>query len=290
VGVPRAAQPPTRAGGFVFEVAQFGGGADLRASVLAMTRVLIPSYVRNSGHHPGRPIRVALVEKADGGTNTPHACVVGYDPAEDPAHPDPSFLHLLAHEPFHTWLGDVGHLQGSESITWFHEGFTDYLSLWHLASVKQIEPGWFADRILTLEALARGSSALGRTAFAQEGGWRDGDGARETLAYKGGAILALGLDVALRTQRKPGLMEMISDLGRTVEGPVSLADVRGWMESHGQAAFYERYVAAPALPDARGLLREAGFTWAERPAESGGTGAVTVDRERLARFLAFTGR
>lgn len=66
---------------------------------------------------------------------------------------------------------------------------------------------WFAERIATLHAEARGSAACGQVRFGDpDVGWRDHDGPRETLGYRGGALLAFQADVELRRQGRPGLL------------------------------------------------------------------------------------
>ncbi len=250
--------------GIGYEVMQFGPGDDRTAVVLRAARSLIPAYARHCGRSPDEPVRIVLLDTTTGSTHTDHGCILGYRPGEDARGLTPRFTHVLAHELFHDWLGAGGFVAGSESITWFHEGFTDYLSLWHIAAVGLVDRGWFADRIGAIEAEARRSSALGTVAFAETaGGWRDDMGPRETLAYRGGAILAFGADVELRRSGRPGLMQLVADLARTTDGEATLNDLRGWMEAHGLADFYRRYVAEPALPDGVSLLGSIGFEAAE---------------------------
>ncbi len=246
--------------GIHYEVIQFGPGDDRTAAVLHAARSVVPAYARHSGRAPDEPVRIVLLDTTTGSTHTDHGCMLGYRPAEDARGLTPRFTHVLAHELFHDWLGAGGFVAGSESITWFHEGFTDYLSLWHIAAVGLVDRAWFADRIGAIEAEARRSSALGTVAFAETaGGWRDDMGPRETLAYRGGAILAFGADVELRRAGRPGLMQLVADLARTTEGEAMLEDVRGWMEAHGLADFCRRYVGEPALPDGVALLDSLGF-------------------------------
>lgn len=254
--------------GIHYEVIQFGPGDDRTAAVLHAARSVVPAYARHSGRAPDEPVRIVLLDTATGSTHTDHGCMLGYRPAEDARGLTPRFTHVLAHELFHDWLGAGGFVAGSESITWFHEGFTDYLSLWHIAGAGLVDRGWFADRIAAIEAEARGSSALGTVAFAETaGGWRDDMGPRETLAYRGGAILAFGADVELRRAGRPGLMQLVADLARTTDGEATLDDVRGWMEAHGLADFYRRYVLEPALPDGVAMLKSIGFEALEAETE-----------------------
>ena len=48
-------------------------------------------------------------------------------------------------------------------------------------------------------------------------GWRDHDGPREKLGYRGGAMLAFHADVELRRQGRPGLLQLIADRAIVVD-------------------------------------------------------------------------
>jgi predicted metalloprotease with PDZ domain len=281
IGTPRASSRSER-DAIRFEVVQFGSGPDLTQSVLRVSEAVVPAYARNTLRAPTAPVRIIMLEQARGGTHTAHGCLIGYNPAADPKNPNPWFAHFLAHELFHDWLG--GYLCGSESITWFHEGFTDYLSLWHLTAAAVVTPEWMAERLSALADEALLSKAAGKVAFADTaGGWRDRDGPRETLAYKGGALLAFAADVELRRAGKPGLLRIVSDLAKTVKGEVTLGDVREWMEANGLAGFYTRHVATPELPDCRVLLTTIGFETYEAEADLTYLGIRLVDGPNIGR-------
>jgi hypothetical protein len=249
-------------GGLVYEVAQFGAGDDRSAEVLQVARSVIPLYERHSGHPHGRSVRFYLFEGTPGATNTRSACVASYRPAEKPL--TPHFKHVIAHELFHGWLGS-DFIRADEAIAWFHEGFTDYLSLWHCAASGVVDRGWFATRLIAIDAEARQSPAYGKVAFAEKGiSWRTS--ANEKLAYRGGAVLAFVIDVELRKQGRPGLMQMIADLGAgNLKGPVCLGDLRAWMQRHGLESIYRRHVEGKELPPIGDAITSLGFSLEDIP-------------------------
>jgi hypothetical protein len=242
-----------------FEVAQFGPGPDRTADVLGAARALIPLYGKNSGRPYGETVRLFLTPLTSGGTNTDHGSILSYRADDFEGGLSIRFIRLLSHEMFHIWLG--GYLKPEdESLVWFHEGFTEYLAMWHVVAAGLAEPDWLAERALSLEAEARRSSAFGRVAFGDPGvRWRDDNGPNETLGYKGGATLALLTDVELRREGRPGLMRLIADLLRQ-GAPLSLESIRAWMNANGLADFYGQLIARPAaLPDVGSALVAMGF-------------------------------
>jgi predicted metalloprotease with PDZ domain len=79
----------------------------------------------------------------------------------------------VAHELFHYWLGSPGWIEGNDAIAWFHEGFTDYISLWDAAATGIVDRDWFARRMAAIDAAAHESATYGKVAFTQEGvRWR----------------------------------------------------------------------------------------------------------------------
>jgi len=73
---------------------------------------------------------------------------------------------------------------------------------WHVAASSLASREGFAERIAIMDAAARGSAVYGQVAFGDpDVGWRDHDGPRETLGYRGGALLAFHADVELRRQQ-----------------------------------------------------------------------------------------
>jgi hypothetical protein len=251
-------------GELVYEVAQFGAGDDQSAAVMQVAQSVIPLYELYSGHAHGCPVRFYLFEGTPGANGLRSACVASYRAAEKGL--TPQFRHVIAHELFHGWLGS-DFIQADEAVAWFHEGFTDYLSLWHCAASGVIDRGWFATRLIAIDAEARRSPAYGKVAFAAKGiDWRSS--ANEKLAYRGGAVLAFLIDVELRKQGRPGLMQMIADLGaRNLKGPISLGEIRAWMQGHGLESIYKTVVEGKELPPMANTLASLGFSLKDAPVE-----------------------
>ncbi|HSD11188.1 MAG TPA: hypothetical protein VLF14_09400, partial [Candidatus Binatia bacterium] len=256
------------AGGLRFEIAQFGPGPDGTGHALRIAETLVPLYGRNSGRPYGEPVRLFLTPLTRGGTHTDHGCIVGFQADDLDAENVPEFIRIVAHELFHNWLGGCLRPPDDESLVWFHEGFTEYFTTWHMTASSLASREWFAERLASMDAVARSSSAFGRVTFAEPSvRWRDGDGPNETLAYRGGAMLAFFADVELRRQGGPGLMKLVADLLRDGDRPLTLVAIREWMGSNGLAEFYASYVAKPAsLPDLDSALREIGFEATESEA------------------------
>jgi predicted metalloprotease with PDZ domain len=203
------------------------------------------------------------------------------------AGPSLDFVRLAAHELFHIWLGGFIAPPEDESLVWCHEGFTQYLAMWHAVAAGLDEPDGFAERALSPEAEARSSRTFGRVAFADPSVcWRDGNGPDETLGYKGGATLALLADVERRRAGRAGLKELVAELLRA-GGPLSLAAIHDRMEALGLAEFYGRFVASPAPPPAIGAaLLELGFEAADREASLTCVGIQVGDGEASRGIVA----
>ena len=280
-GLPQAHERFERAAAPVV-VAQFGSAAKVAAEVGQVVVTLVEAMGDALAYPRETPLFVFVTDAGGGGMGAEHGFVVGFEATSPASHAQsPYFRHLVAHELFHDWLGIT--VDANESIVWFHEGFTDYLALWHLASSELVPRTWFAERLLELEADALRQSALGTVAFAEAGvGWRDGDGPLETMAYKGGALLAFALDVELRQGGHPGLHELIRDLLRSEEQAVELEFLRTWLDERDLAGFYAQAIAGTALPPVIEGLSRVGFeleqvseslTWLGVRAEGEGLGA-----------------
>ncbi len=248
----------SQAGDLVFEVAQLGGGANINEEVLHWVEKYVGSCGRTTGRTLSEPVRLFLVDEGGGGVRTDHGQEVAIGKDGPRIARSPYFKQTVAHELFHNWIG--GFLQApDESTIWFSEGFTDYLSLWHMASIGEVSRDWFAERMMEIDEEARRESSLGKIAFADpDVDWRDGDGPNETMAYKGGASLAFVLDVELREGGKTGLVQMIRDL-MAKGGEYDLGSLCQWMESQGLGDFCAHHVRGREIPDVRAALLEAGF-------------------------------
>ena len=116
----------------------------------------------------------------------------------------------------------------------------------------------FGDRVRWYERLAAESPAFGSVRFDDRAvKWRERD--NETVAYKGGALLAFHLDATLRAAGKPGLPMLFRDLVRGNDSRYTLEAIRGWVEAQGLGGFWSRHVATGKLPDVGEALVRIGF-------------------------------
>ncbi len=262
IGVPASLRRDQREG-ITFEVAQFGTGWDRTEAVLRVAENVVPLYDRDSGFKRGHPVRIFLFDGAAVNTGTRTAIIMGYRPSEKEF--SSWSKQTVAHELFHDLLGYW--IEANDSIAWFHEGFTDYLSLWYAAASGVVDRDWFAARLTALDDAARRSAQFGKVAFAQGGvNWRASG--YEALAYRGGAALAFLTDVELRKHGRRGLIELIADLGKQQSrAPVTMDEIAGWLREHGLAAFYESYYEGKGLPEIEDALKAVGYGVEEKEAE-----------------------
>lgn len=257
-GVPKA-QLASEGDGPRVEVLQLGGSALVAERVLDLLTRLAPSYARRTGFPAKDPIRALVLDEGWGGTGTDHGLKISYEP-RDTRHADsPYFANTVAHELFHDWLGCT--LKPADGSTvWFHEGFTDYAAIRQLAATGCAPREWLSVRLLELEAEVRALSgavdfSAGDTAWRTEP-W-------EQLAYKGGALLAMDLDVELRARGHGGVLALVGELldeGREF----SQASLARLVRRHGLKAWYERRIVRGELPDPFESLQRAGFDVARR--------------------------
>ncbi len=238
----------------------FGAARDVSDTVGVMVEMLAPAMGAALESPAPSPLRVFVTDAGGGGMSSDHGFFVGYEASTPDFVEHSTYFHqTIAHELFHTWLGI--RVPGNEDIVWFHEGFTDYFALWFLAATGGCERRWFAERVLELDAEARATSSLGSISFADpDTAWRDGDGPNERMAYQGGLLLALALDVELRAAGKPGALQIVKDFLQDGVAP-DLASVRGWIESQGLKEFYARCVAGAGPPAAQEGLERLGFVF-----------------------------
>lgn len=251
-------------GDVAVHVVQFGGDRDRAAPLAAFAQRYLEACTRSLGAPPARPLTLVVTEPGHGGTRTDGAIAVGC-PAGSEAAFDVYTLHFLAHELFHDWLGGQLVSTQGEQLAWFWEGFTEYLSLWHLAHIGLVPRDWFAARVFDWEEDLRGNEHWGRAAFADpEVRWRDP--AIEPLAYQGSALLALALDVELRKAAGgTGLVALLRGLLAQDGGRYSLASIRAWLAAHGLEEFWGAHVATGRRIDPRPLLAAIGFEEAMVP-------------------------
>ena len=243
--------------GVPVEIAQFAAGPDLTAEIAGYAASLVTTISRTTDRGPRGPLRIIVGPQRDegvfGGTLTNDGLVVRL-----PTEPLSVVAKLtLAHEIFHDWLGS--HLVLDESVTWFNEGFTDYIALWHAAATGIVTPAEFAGRMFDIERDARESTSLGRVAFAApRTRWRDGDGPNETMAYRGGALLAFFTDIQLR-HRGAAITDLIRQLLSRPHRTYGLNDIRIAMTRLGVPDVYKQSIAGTHVPIVRPLLITAGF-------------------------------
>ncbi len=241
------------------EILQYGGPPGVAGPVADLTATLASHIGKTLDATPPNPCIVFVHGAGQGGMAADPGLLVGYDRKmpEGYVH-SPYYRHLVAHEFYHQWLGV--RVRADESIAWFHEGFTEYLSLWHLVATGLVEPAWFANRIEELGKEARDRSTWGEIPFAAPGvQWRDGDGPRETQAYKGGAMLAFAMDVELRRRGRSDLSALVRDLLAAESGPVTLESLEAWARDQGLGTFWTKHVSGTERLEIAALLATAGF-------------------------------
>jgi hypothetical protein len=247
--------------GVPVEVAQYAAGPDVTAEVAGYAESLVAAISRTTGRGPRGPLRILFEPQREegvfGGTLTNDGLVVRL-----PAGPLSVLSRLtLAHEIFHDWLGS--HLVEDGTVTWFNEGFTDYIALWHATAVGMLSPAEFVDRMYDIERRARASTSLGRVRFSDSKiKWRDGDGPNETMTYHGGALLAFFTDIQLR-QRGATVMDVIRQLLSRRRREYGLNDIRTAMTRLGVSDVYRTSIDGTHVPTVRPLLVAAGFDQSE---------------------------
>lgn len=233
------------------EVTQFGGGPELAAELAPRIQRMLKSFAETTQLAPQSAIRVALTETGGGGVNVAGILLVGYS-AENALRDgalDPGLLMTTAHELYHTWLGNGFVKVQNPQAVWFQEGYTDYLSLWNLGRAGLITEQQFLDRLIALNKAAHASSSLGQVTFTAENvDWRDGNGPNETLAYRGGALLAFFTDLELRGFAQRDLSRIITDFAKQ-DDVITNAHIKQWYESHQLHDFAAQYLNAPGFPD-----------------------------------------
>lgn len=252
------------AAGVPLYVVQFGGSDPVAAPLVQFAETYVEACARSLGVAPARALSLIATEPGFGGTRTDGVIAIGC-PAGLDGQTDPYTLHFLAHEIFHDWLG--GQLQSSaegEQLAWFWEGFTEYLSLWHLAYSGAVPRSWFAERVLDWEGDLVENDHWGQVAFADPSvAWRDP--AIEPLAYKGSALLAFELDATLRQDGGPGLGALLRDLLSQDGGRYDLESIRRWIVAQGLEDFWREHVQAARRIDPRPALRAIGYEELARP-------------------------
>ncbi|MFG0317439.1 MAG: hypothetical protein ACF8XB_09210, partial [Planctomycetota bacterium JB042] len=259
-GVPTASAS-RKAAGTSFDVVQFGAKDDVTGRILDVVGALLPAYARTTGHPIERPTRIVVTPAGSGGDRTDGAICIRHSEMTAERVASPGITTFLAHELFHHWLG--GALPAADpSLVWLKEGFTDYLAHWHAASLGLITPEELARKALGWSRTMAATESWREIDFTADGNaWRDG-GAVEEVAYQGGALLALALDVELREAGRPGLPALVADQ-LAAGGDVTHDRLRDWLAAQGLASFRADVLAGRRRPDAAPTLRRLGFRDAE---------------------------
>jgi hypothetical protein len=266
LGVPSASQRSDDAGGLL-EAVQFSGLPDCTKLAHDFARRLRVAYAATTGAPAGSAERLVLTAPGLGGTHVEGAITLGRPEIVTDVRGRPGFetgtAHFVAHELFHAWLPGVLKM-GEPGLEWIHEGFTEYLSLWQLVALGDVAPDEFARRMHWYDELARKSAAFGKVAFASpDVNWREPE--NETIAYKGGCLLAFHLDALLRDAGEPGLPQLFRDFMREEGGAVRRAAFAKWLAAQGLDEAWANCCQAPFAPDPRADLLRAGFRPVEKP-------------------------
>lgn len=250
-------------GDVAVHVVQLGGPAGRAEPLAQLAGRYLRACTRSLGAPPPRPITLIASEPGFGGTRLDGAIVVGCPSGFDPEQ-DAYTLHFLAHELFHDWLGGTLESAEGERMAWFWEGFTEYLSLWHLAREGIVSRAWFATRLLDYPADLAGNEHWGALAFADPSvDWRDP--AIEPLAYQGSALLAFALDVELRRRGRTGLCELLRALLARDGGRYTLESIRSWLVDEGLEDFWAASFAGARRIDPVPDLVAVGFEPVDEP-------------------------
>lgn len=121
---------------------------------------------------------------------------------------------LLAHEIFHTWVGEKINLSGSESLLyWFSEGFTDYYARLILlrAGLISLEE-YVKEYNKVLKQYFKSSERNAKNERTADGFWNDSD--LNKLTYMRGDILAHSINYAIikNSNAKKSLDDLMLDL------------------------------------------------------------------------------
>jgi len=193
--------------------------------------------------------------------------LAGSDAAKAPAKPDTgdgyvAVLGLIAHEYFHAW--NVKRLTPREFATldyarenytellWFFEGFTSYYDDLMLVRCGLIDPPRYLKLVAaTLSAVqASPGRAVQSVAAASFDAWvkyyrADENTPNATISYYAkGSLVALALDLTLRSEGKGSLDDVMRRLWHTSDGgPIDEADIAAALESVGARSYSRELLA-----------------------------------------------
>ena len=194
-----------------------------------------------------------------------------------------SLLGLIAHEYFHSW--NVKRLRPAEfarldytrenytELLWFFEGFTSYYDDLLLVRSGRIDPNRYLALVAkTVSAvLATPGRQVQSVARASHDAWikyyrADENTPNATISYYAkGSLVALALDLTLRTGGRGTLDDVMRQLWRVSEGgPIARSDITAALGAVGGHSFDKELAAwvdgVRDLP-LQGLLQSMGVDW-----------------------------
>jgi hypothetical protein len=249
------------------EVVQLGEG-ELAAPAIRDT--LVAAWHRichDVGDIPLPRVSAVLQPASSWGTFTPNGIHLGFelDDRVQPGKPlDTGYERIVVHELAHAWLGHA--LQPAQAgMSWFSEGFTEYVALRSIAAAGLEDRVWFGRALLSYRRELEGNRHATSLPFlGADRDWRENDDV-EMLIYKKAPLVAFALDVALRKRGHPGVPRMIGEIIRTTDRIDPEGLVR-WLDEHGMRDFTARYLTGAAMPDVVGDLAAAGIRVTQAPA------------------------
>jgi hypothetical protein len=260
-------QPVIRvADGFRIEVTSADADGSQRVSDVAdLASRTLPILEKLTGVKPDTVVR--LIVQGSGlpgvtrGTTTQFGIAVALPPGDVW---DESTQANVVHELTHLW---IGRRFPGESLIWFMEGFTDYLSLWASTAAGVVSPDWFARRLAAIaDEVAALPPSLPGPLTAPGAVGRDDDGPAERLGYRGGALVAFGLDVALRASNKGTLGGFVGRLLARPDSVLGERAIHSTAEALGAAAEFDATVGSPPMVSPWAPLRSIGYVITEEAA------------------------
>lgn len=269
--------------GIRIEVASAVGGAWRASDVAELASRTLPVLQVATGIAPDPVVRL-IVQRSDlpgvtRGTTTRFGIAVSLPPDDTV---DETTRVIVVHELTHLWLG---RRFPDERLLWLSEGFTDYLALWTAAATGIVAPDWFAQRLAAFaDELAALPPAPPQSLTVAQAVGRDNSGPAERLGYRGGALAALGFDVALRSAGKGTLAGFIGRLLRTPDSVLTESAIRATADAMGVSAEFRDAVDSVELASPWQALRSVGFMIREEPTSLIALGIAADAPGRQAHF------
>lgn len=145
--------------------------------------------------------------------------------------------HGLAHEMIHLWLGNSVRGTDAGQVSWFTEGFTDYLAITLGYRAGLFDEGMLQQRLANVIRRVRLAPRLSRDHGLVEAGTHKDD--NWELIYGGGAMVALLLDA----EHHDGFVAALRDLVAHAETPYTQADLLARMDAHTHGAATRAFTA-----------------------------------------------